>query len=181
MVAVSDNQPATHPKRHMIQPLEFRYVTENITCHEVASPRVNTLSATLNGRPAIAPANNPTSRYPGCNTAAQQPDAPEHNAGTMPSPSYSPCKLNMPLGAMLCPIAFATLPPPKLCRLSPISISTSSPRLSHLVATGETDAVAASDNQQRQSTNQHTHKTSCQRQSKATIILTKRSHRLHPD
>jgi hypothetical protein len=128
---------------------------------------------------SIAPANSPTSRYPGCDTAAQQIDAPERNAGTMPSPSYSHCKLNMPLGAMLCPTAFATLPPPKLCRPSPISISTSSPQLSHLVATGETDTVADSDNQQRQSTQQHTN--SCQRQSAATMMPTKRSHRLHPD
>ena len=140
----------------------------------------NMLSATPNDRRAIAPANSPTSRYPGCDTAAQQIDAPERNAGTMPSPSYSHCKLNMPLGAMLCPIAFATLPPPKLCRPSPISISTSSPQLSHLVATGETDTVADSDNQPRQSQRSNT-QNSCQRQSAATMMPTKRSHRLHPD
>src|SRR5215469_14009482 len=104
------------------------------------------LSATQNGRPAIAPADSQTNRYPGCDTAAQQTGAPEHNAGMMPSPSYSHYKLNMPLGAMLCPMAFATPPPHKLCRPSPISISTSSPRLSRLAVTAETDAFVASDN-----------------------------------
>ena len=52
------------------------------------------LSATQNGRPAIAPADSQTNRYPGCDTAAQQTGAPEHNAGMMPSPSYSHYKLN---------------------------------------------------------------------------------------
>lgn len=174
----SQRQSTRKPPR--IQPLVFRYVTENTPCQEVANLRVNMLSATPNDRRAIAPANSPTSRYPGCDTAAQQIDAPERNAGTMPSPSYSHCKLNMPLGAMLCPIAFATLPPPKLCRPSPISISTSSPQLSHLVATGETDTVADSDNQPRQSQRSNT-QNSCQRQSAATMMPTKRSHRLHPD
>ena len=37
-----------------------------------------------------------------------------------------------------------------------ISISTNSPQLFRLVATGETDTVTASDNQQRQSTQRHT-------------------------
>jgi len=45
-------------------PTVFRYVTENQACHEVASRKVSTPSATLSDRHAIAPATRPEQQLP---------------------------------------------------------------------------------------------------------------------
>src|SRR5580692_2018906 len=90
-------------------------------------------------RLAIAPASSPSRRRPCFATAGQQIGAAAPSAGATPSRNCKPCKPNTPHGPTPCPTVYATAPPPKHFRPSSNSISTTSPRSSHPVATAVTD------------------------------------------
>ena len=66
-------------------PTVFRYVTENQTCHEVASRKVSTPSATLSDRHAIAPVARPSNNFRWSATADRRIAAPDRSAGGPPS------------------------------------------------------------------------------------------------
>ena len=56
--------PKFAPPRHTPpDPIAIRYVTENTPCHEAASRKVTTPSATPNDRPDIAPVGKPSRRH----------------------------------------------------------------------------------------------------------------------